>query len=269
MVDRITPATVEADLQYVLAKFKIQDDCPVVCESYIQWVLEDNFLTGRPPWELLGAKFVTDVVPYEKMKLRLLNAGHTILGIFGALRGYDTIDEAASDEDFNQFLRFYMDLEATPTLEKLTQIDLDQYKNDLINRFQNKHIKDQIYRICQQTSSKIPKFIIPVIRDQLKKRDQVAERAVFVLAAWCKYNEGLDENGKKLLINDEIKADLVAAAENSKQNPGDFLLLEKFGDLGENLKVRDMFCKFLKEIRKKGIKQCVRESNTLSKNKAV
>ncbi len=254
MVDRITPATVEADLQYVLAKFKIQDDCPVVCESYIQWVLEDNFLTGRPPWELLGAKFVTDVVPYEKMKLRLLNAGHTILGIFGALRGYDTIDEAASDEDFKQFLRFYMDLEATPTLEKLTQIDLDQYKNDLINRFQNKHIKDQIYRICQQTSSKIPKFIIPVIRDQLKKRDQVAERAVLVLAAWCKYNEGFDENGKNLLINDEIKADLVAAAENSKQNPGDFLLLEKFGDLGENLKVRDMFCKFLKEIRKKGIR---------------
>jgi len=264
MVDRITPATVESERQSFQAQFKIQDEWPVVCESFIQWVIEDNFCAGRPAWQLLGAKFVPDVVPYEHMKLRLLNAGHTVLGILGALHGYDTIDEAARDEDFKRFLRSYMDLEATPSLAQLEMIDLNEYKDTLIARFQNKFIKDQVSRICQQSSSKFPRFILPVVRDQLTRQGRVAERAVFVCAAWCKYNEGRDDSGRELVIVDQIRDELVEAAERSKVEPLDFLRLEKFGDLAEDSKVCEVFCRFLKEIREKTIKECVREMNSES-----
>ncbi len=262
MVDRITPATVEAERKIFETQFKIQDKWPVVCESFIQWVIEDNFCTGRPSWELLGAKFVPDVVPYENMKLRLLNAGHTILGILGALYGYSTIDEAANDEDFKDFLRSYMDLEATASLAQLEMIDLNQYKDTLIARFQNRFIKDQISRICQQSSSKFPRFILPVIRDHITRLNQVAERAVFICAAWCKYNEGWDENGKELLIVDLIRDKLIDAAERSKTNPETFLKMEKFGDLAEDSRICEIFCKFLRNIRKKKIKECVKDMNS-------
>jgi len=261
MVDRITPVTVDADRQNLKTQFNIQDEWPVVCESYIQWVIEDRFVTGRPAWDLLGVQFVTDVVPYENMKLRLLNAGHTVLGILGALHGYETIDEAASDEDFKLFLRSYMDNEATPNLARLDGIDLDQYKDSLIARFQNKYIKDQVSRICQQSSSKIPKFILPVVREHLKKSDLIAERAIFVLACWCKYNEGVDEAGRRLIISDEIREELAAAAEKARSEPGSFLELEMFGDLGGEPRLREMFCRFLNGIRDKKIKDCVREMN--------
>ncbi len=261
MVDRITPATFEADRQNLQTDFKILDQWPVVCESFIQWVIEDRFIAGRPAWELLGAQFVTDVVPYENMKLRLLNAGHTILGILGALNGYETIDEAARDKDLGKFLRSYMDLEATPNIAHLEGIDLDKYKDSLIIRFQNKYIKDQISRICEQSSSKIPKFILPVICDHLKKSDQIAERAVFLLAAWCRYNEGVDEKGKELVIDDDRKDELVAAALKARNEAGSFLELKIFSELSKNVILNKIFSKFLKNIREKGIKQCVKDMN--------
>jgi hypothetical protein len=99
MVDRITPATSTLDIEKLKESSGIDDAWPVVCEPFKQWVIEDNFVAGRPAWETVGAQFVEDVVPYEKMKLSLLNAGHSVLGILGALYGYSTIDEAANDAD--------------------------------------------------------------------------------------------------------------------------------------------------------------------------
>lgn len=116
MVDRITPATTQSDMQYLADEFGLQDEWPVTCEPFCQWVIEDNFSNGRPQWEQVGAQFVPDVTPYEKMKLRLRNAGHSVLGILGSIFGYQTIDECVSDNLFAVYLRNFMDLEATPTL---------------------------------------------------------------------------------------------------------------------------------------------------------
>ena len=104
--------------------------------------MEDDFKNGRPEWEKVGAQFVENVVPYENMKLRLLNAGHTVLGMLGALHGYKTIDQAALDGDFSFFLKEFMDKEVTPILGDLGGIDLEKYKKSLIDRFQNIYIRN-------------------------------------------------------------------------------------------------------------------------------
>lgn len=263
MVDRITPATVDADRVLVKNHFQIEDQWPVICEPFIQWVIEDDFVSGRPPWEKVGAQFVNDVVPYENMKLRLLNAGHSVLGILGALYGYQTIDQCASDVDFSKFLRAYMDIEATPVLANLEGIDLNQYKDSLIARFRNKNIKDQVSRICLSSSAKIPNFLLSVVRDQLLRSNCQIEKAAFVVAAWCKYNDGIDENGNSYKIDDQMAEVLIEAARKSHTEPLAFIQIDSvFGDLSTNKKFADAFCNSLKEIRVKKIKECVKEMNS-------
>ncbi|MGI9526761.1 MAG: mannitol dehydrogenase family protein [Weeksellaceae bacterium] len=262
MVDRITPVTVAEDIEKLNQEFHVDDQWPVVCEPFIQWVVEDKFVNGRPAWEKVGVQYVENVVPYENMKLRLLNAGHSVLGMLGAIHGYNTIDEAARDEDFKKFLRDFMDLEASPTLGDLGGIDLEKYKDSLIARFQNVYIKDLISRICLESSAKIPIFLLPTIKYQLKN-DGNFERGAFVVAAWCRYNDGEDENGNTYKIEDAMSNELIRAAALSHQDPIKFLDIEPvFGDLKENKKFVDAYTKYLEMIRNNSIKSCVQELNS-------
>lgn len=262
MVDRITPVTVDSDKAILREKYQIDDQWPVVCESFIQWVIEDDFIAGRPQWELAGAQFVKNVMPYENMKLSLLNAGHSVLGILGALHGYDTVDEAASDDEFQIFLRSFMDNEVTPILNDLDNMDLAQYKDNLIARFKNKHIKDQISRICLESSVKFPKFLLPTLRAQLKENGPISQ-ITFVIAAWCKYNEGIDENGRSYEINDAISDVLKEAALQSHKDPVSFLKIESvFGDLVQSKRFVDTYTDALNYLRGKKIRACVKEFNS-------
>ncbi len=265
MVDRITPATVPVDIETVESKFEIKDQWPVVCESYIQWVVEDDFVDGRPQYEEVGVQFVEDVSPFEKMKLCLLNAGHSVLGMLGARYGYQTIDEAARDEDFKFFLRSYMDLEATPVLSGLEGIDLDAYKDSLIARFQNQYIKDQVSRICLQSSAKMPKFVLPTIVNQLKGEGNI-EHAAFVIAAWCKYNEGKDENGNEYIIEDAMSEELKKAALATQEDNLAFLRLESiFGSLVNNDVFVKSYLSALEALNEFSIKECVCAINAKDK----
>lgn len=261
MVDRITPVTIAEDVQKLQDEFLIEDQWPVVCEPFIQWVIEDHFVAGRPPWEKVGVQFVENVVPYENMKLRLLNAGHSVLGMLGAIHGYNTIDEAASDADFNVFLKAFMDYEVSPILGDLGGIDLEAYKKSLIDRFQNVYIKDLIARICLESSAKIPIFLLPTIKAQLQGNGHIA-RAAFVVAAWCKYNDGVNENGNTYNIEDAMSNELIRAAAQSHQEPIRFLEIEPiFGDLINNKTFVDAFLASLKMLRTHKVKDCVVELN--------
>jgi mannitol 2-dehydrogenase len=188
MVDRITPLTTRADKDYLKDHFHIDDQWPVTCEPFIQWAVEENFANGRPLWQSLGVQFVKDVTPYEKMKIRLLNAGHSLLGFLGALYGYNTIDETVRGPLFNSFLRRFMDREVTPVLGKIEGIDLEDYKDLLIKRFSNPNIKDRLSRICSESSAKIPKFLLPTIQEQLN-RGGSTQFGALVVASWYRYLE--------------------------------------------------------------------------------
>jgi len=262
MVDRITPVTTAEDITHLKETSGIDDAWPVVCEPFKQWVIEDNFIAGRPDWENVGAQFVEDVVPYEKMKLSLLNAGHSVLGILGALMGYNTIDEAVNNPNIRTFLKHYMDEEVTPTLGDLEGVDLEAYKQSLLERFGNINIKDQIDRICSETSAKYPIFILPTIQSQLETKGSI-QLAAFVTAAWAIYSLGTNKNGDTLIIKDALKQELGEKAKEAKQNPIAFLELGSvFGTLKQNPVFTEAFVNAYEDITNKNIEDNLKSINS-------
>lgn len=234
MVDRITPVTTDEDRLTAVREYGVEDAWPVVCEPFEQWVLEDHFSLGRPPLEDVGVQLVADVEPYELMKLRLLNASHQGMCYFGRLAGYTYAHEAAQDPLFARFLLDYMNKEATPTLEPVPGIDLDSYKQTLIDRFSNEHIRDTLARLCAESSDRIPKWLLPVIRTNLERGGEI-HRSAAIVASWARYAEGLDEQGNTIDVVDRIKEPLMAAAARQRQEPLAFLSNRQvFGDLADN-----------------------------------
>ena len=249
MVDRITPVTTSMDIDFLKNELCLVDKCPVACEPFIQWVIEDKFSNRRPEWEKVGVRFVPDVTPYEKMKIRLLNAGHSVLGLLGSLHGYETIDGTVSDPLFSKYLLNFMDLEATPILGDIVGINLENYKHSLIDRFSNPNIKDNLSRICLESSAKLPKFLISTINENLVNGGSI-KYSTLVIAAWCLYSDkGINRNGFKLYIVDEMKEILHAAAKGTEDNPLSFLKLKSiFGDLINNERFTTLYSEMIEAI---------------------
>ena len=234
MVDRITPQTTDEDRAAITERFGIADGWPVVAEPFAQWVLEDNFADGRPPYEDAGVQVVEDVEPYEMMKLRLLNAGHQVLGCLGHLAGYRMLDDVARDPLFAGLLVGYLDREGAPTLRPVPGIDLAAYKRELVARFSNPGTGDTVARICTDISDRIPNFLVPVVRDQLASGGEIG-RSVAVVAGWARYAEGADEDGRPIEIVDNRKEALMAAARRYAVDPLAFVRQrDLFGDLAED-----------------------------------
>ncbi len=252
MVNRITPVTTEADRRSLAADFGVDDRWPVVCEPFTQWVLEDSFSCGRPPFEDVGVQVVSAVEPYELMKLRLLNGSHQALCYFGYLMGYRFVNEAARDPRIVTFLRTYMDSEASPTLLPVPGVDLDAYKDELIERFSNPEIRDTVARLCAESSDRIPKWLLPVLRENLASGGPISHTAA-VVASWARYAEGIDEQGKPIRIVDRL-ADIVT--ESARRYPTDPVALlgieELFGDLRHDDRVRSAYVGVLDSLHEVG-----------------
>jgi len=229
MVDRITPATTDADTATLQREHGVADGWPVVCEPFTQWVIEDEFNADRPPLDKVGVQLVDDVAPYELMKLRLLNASHQALGYAGYLAGYRYVHQASADPAFVAFLRGYMREEARPTLPPVPGVDLDAYIDELLVRFANPEISDTLARLCADASERIPKFLLPVIREQLAAGHR-PDRAIAVVACWARYAEGVDEWGQPIEVIDPDRDRLMALAR--RQRPLAFVENhDVFGDL--------------------------------------
>ncbi len=253
MVDRIMPVITNKDKENLKAVFSIDDACPVVCEPYMEWVIEDDFANGRPPWETVGARFVKDVVPYEKMKIRLLNGGHSLLGFMGTLYECKTVDEAVTIPLIAEFLRNFMDREVTPVLGTAEGINLTRYKDILIQRYENPYIKDNLSGICMESSVKIPKFVLPTIRENLEKGAEI-KRATTIIAAWCWYLELAGTTGHTWDIEDSMKELLHKNALASvKEDPLAFIKTETlFGDLALSERFATAYLSIIDGFRKYG-----------------
>ena len=231
MVDRITPVTTDGDRAEIRDRFGVEDAWPVVCEPFTQWALEDRFNAGRPPFEDVGVQVVPDVEPYELMKLRLLNASHQALCYFGFLAGYRLVHEVAQDPLFANFLLDYMNLEATPTLAPVPGIDLGIYKHQLIERFSNAAVRDTVARLCAESSDRIPKWLLPVVRENLAAGRDVRFAAA-VVASWARYAEGVDEQGNPIQVVDRLAEQLKIIAAKQRTDPLAFVAnRDLFGDL--------------------------------------
>jgi mannitol 2-dehydrogenase len=250
MVDRITPHTTDDDRREVKERFGLDDAWPVVCEPFEQWVLEDTFTLGRPPYEQVGVQVVEDVEPYELMKLRLLNASHQALCYFAYLDGYRLVHDAAQDPLYRTFLRGYMDHEGAPTLAPVPGVDLDDYKATLIERFSNGEVRDTVARLCAESSDRIPKWLLPVIRHNLAHGGEI-ERSAAVVASWARYAEGTDEHGEPIEIVDPLKDRVSANAQT-----GRFIEdRELFGDLADNPRFRAAYDAALDSLHERGARR--------------
>lgn len=234
MVDRITPVTSAEDIAEVPTLTGLEDKWPVVAEPFFQWVIDDEFSLGRPPLEEAGVQMVKDVMPYELMKLRLLNASHQGLTYFGYLSGYRYAHEATTDPAIAKFLLKYMEEEATPTLLPVPGVDLDAYRHMLIERFSNPEVKDTLARLCAESSDRIPKWLVPVIHERLAQGGDVTLSAAIV-ASWARYAEGVDEDGEPINVVDPLKDELIPIAKSQRVRPLAFIENRQlFGNLVDN-----------------------------------
>ena len=257
MVDRITPVTTPADVAAVSEALGVQDECPVVCEPFFQWVVEENFPAGRPPWEDAGVQVTRDVTPYEKMKLRLLNASHQGLCYFSRLAGYEYVHDAMTWPELRTFLRRFMDDEQTPTLDPVPGVDLDAYKAELIERFSNPQVRDTVARLCAESSDRIPKWLLPAVRDRLAQDGDV-RLAAAIVASWARYAEAVDESGDPIEVVDPLREELVPIAQRQKVEPTAFLDNRRlFGDLVEEPRFRDPYLAVLDRLHSRGSRETV------------
>ena len=211
MVDRIVPATTEADLAAALEATGLVDLAPVSHEPFRQWVIEDRFVGGaRPALEKTGAQFVDDVAAFERLKLRMLNSAHSALAYLGCLSGYRTIREAAADPVFRKFVGDLWREEITPVVRPPAGVDPLQYADTVMQRFDNAAMAHRTTQIASDGSQKLPVRLLGPIRERLE-RGQPIGRLAHVVAAWIRYLEGGDDCGGAIEINDPLKERLQAA----------------------------------------------------------
>jgi len=234
MVDRITPATSERERARLAEEFGIEDNWPVFCEEFRQWVVEDHFPAGRPALEKAGVRMVSDVAPFEVMKIRILNGGHATIAYPAALMDIHFAHEAMENELIRGFLHKVEREEIIPIVPPVPDTDLQDYFRLIDRRFANPRIGDTIARLCLDGSNRQPKFIVPSVRDRLAAGGGVTGLAL-VSALWCRYCHGETDSGKPIAPNDENWPRLTERARMAKADPKAWLAMRDiYGELAAN-----------------------------------
>lgn len=227
MVDRIVPTTTDADRQR-LAELGVDDPNAVVCEAFSQWVVEDDFICGRPAWESVGVEMVADVTPFETMKLRMLNGAHSLLAYLGRMADMETVAQAVGHEAIVALLRRYMRDEAAPTLNMPAGVDLDDYREQLLARFANDSLAHRLQQIATDGSQKIPQRWLAGALQQLEEGGRIDCIALGV-AGWIRYVAGTHPDGQEHDVNDPM-ADQLAARHADNADDLDALITSFLGD---------------------------------------
>lgn len=253
MVDRITPATRPEDVIRLNGKNGTDDQAPVYCEDFIQWVIEDDFIAGRPAWEKVGVEFTSDVTAYENMKLSLLNASHTLLSYPSFLGGYRKVDDAMHDERIAKFVKTFMDRDITPYVPAPGNTDLELYKQTLIERFGNRSVSDQIARLCFDGISKFPVYVMPNLVKMITHYADLT-RVAYLIAAYRHY---LKYRSDDLGASFEIAEPWMTYDDEaliSSDDPVDFLGLSAFmlTDLKRSPEFVGLYLDKVAGIREKG-----------------
>jgi fructuronate reductase len=255
MVDRIVPATTDADRDAVADATGLADAWPIMTEPFTQWVVEDHFPSGRPAWEKFGVAFVDNVDAFELMKLRLLNGSHSTLAYLGYLAGHETVSDVMKAEGFSALIEAMMDEEITPTLPPLPDFDIAAYKAELRERFRNPALRHRTWQIAMDGSQKLPQRLLNTIRKRLEQK-AAFDRLALGVAGWMRYATGFDENGKPIDVRDPLADEFKQRADgktSSAELIDAYLGLEQiFGeDLPKNAEFRrtvgDALAKLLKE----------------------
>jgi fructuronate reductase len=262
MVDRIVPATTDADRAEISALTGVEDEWPIVTEPFTQWVIEDHFPSGRPAFETVGAQLVEDVEPFELMKLRMLNGSHSSIAYLGYLAGHQHVSEAIADPAIRKFIHGLMTNEVMDTLP-MPRTELEGYRDALLERFANPALKHRTWQIAMDGTQKLPQRLLGTIADRLDKGLPVTRLALGV-AAWMRYVTGIDEAGAAIDVRDPHAKKLRAIADAAGRDATRladrlFALEEVFGtDLPGNAAFRAEVVGHLASLFDKGSAETVR-----------
>lgn len=263
MVDRIVPAMTDAAFAALNARLGCSDPVAVEAEPFFQWVIEDNFVNGRPAWEKAGAELVSDVLPYEEMKLRMLNGSHSFLAYLGFLAGYEYISDCMADPHFRAAARSLMVDEQAPTL-RTQGVDLNAYADSLIARYENRAIKHRTGQIATDGTQKLPQRMLDSLRWHLQ-RGSDCDLLLLGVAGWMRYVGGIDEKGQPIEIRDPMKAQLAECVASSEEGEARVRALlsmrEVFGDdLAQNADVVGRLTAWYNKLTAQGARATVHQS---------
>jgi fructuronate reductase len=219
VVDRIVPATTAADREAAAAILGLHDAGVVMTEPYCQWVIEDDFAGDRPLWELAGAVLTQDVSAWEAVKLRMLNATHSLLAYGGALLGHETIAQAVADERLAAEADALMTVDVAPTLPGPDGLDLAAYRRTVLERFANPEMRHRTAQVAMDGSQKLPVRLLGTVRDRLAA-GAMPTHAAFAIAAWMTYvARGRDLTDRLLPLEDPLAVPLRRAAAAGTGDP--------------------------------------------------
>jgi fructuronate reductase len=263
MIDRIVPATTEADIARNAQACGLRDEAYVKTEPFRQWIIEDAFCNERPAWEAGGALLVDDVGPFEAAKLRLLNGPHSAIAYLGYLAGFDYVHEAMNDATFTAFVRRMMTDDIAPVAPEPRQMNHNVYIRDLLQRFANPALQHRTWQIAMDGSQKLPQRILSTVRDQLGRGGPIASLSL-VVAAWMRYALGRDEHGRSIDVSDPLASRFAAIAGRGLEYPAEiaerFLSIrEVFGtDLPLQPRFRSTVTESLRQLMEYGAAETVR-----------
>ncbi|WP_313436260.1 fructuronate reductase [Atlantibacter hermannii] len=264
MVDRIVPAATAETLDDIASQLGVYDPCAIACEPFRQWVIEDNFVNGRPDWDRVGAQFVEDVVPFEMMKLRMLNGSHSFLAYLGYLGGYDTIADTMTNPDYRAAALALMLREQAPTLSMPEGTDLDAYAHLLIERFSNPSLRHRTWQIAMDGSQKLPQRMLDPVRRHLAEGHDWSHLALGV-AGWMRYVAGVDEHGNAIEVVDPLVAEYQAVNAQASAQDRVTALLRLNAIFGHDLPANPAFVsavvKALEELNAHGARAAVASLN--------
>lgn len=216
MVDRITPATTEQDVDDLADAAGYFDPACVMHEPFRQWVIEDDFVKGEhPAWDAAGAQFVSDVAAFELMKLRCLNGTHSSLAYLGYLAGHETIADCVADAPFAGLCTQLWRDEILPTLPQPEGEDLPAYCASLLTRYRNPAIRHRTWQIAMDGSQKLPQRLLGTVTSNLAAgRD--SDGLALAVAAWMRYVGGVDEAGRGIDVRDPLAERLKALSDGAR-----------------------------------------------------
>jgi len=268
MVDRIVPATTDEDRAFVDEAVGFSDAWPIMTEPFTQWVIEDNFPHGRPPFEDVGAEMVADVEPYERMKLRMLNGSHSTIAYLGYLSGYETVSDTIADPAFKTLIHDMMTDEIMPTLD-MPGTDLGAYRDALLERFANPALKHRTWQIAMDGSQKLPQRLLDTIRARIEMGASF-ERLALGVAGWMRYATGIDENGQEIDVRDPLAERFQALGSDADGNAETLVtaflgVREVFGDdLPKADAFRQQVTRHLGDLLQDGARATVQKLNSES-----
>ncbi len=251
MVDCIVPATGDSE-RTLVQSIGIDDAAPVTHENYRQWVIEDAFCAGRPPWEQVGATLTDNVHAYESMKIRILNAGHQVIANAGEILGLPTIASCMQDDDVAAFLRKVEMDEIVPYVDAVPETTPAEYLKLIERRFANPEILDTTRRVAFDGSSRHTGFIMPIVRDALDAGGSIDGLAL-TEALWARMCAGTRDDGSEIAPNDPYWDALSTAALAAKSDPSVWLAqTQYYGDLGQDEVFASAFSHWLKHVWSQG-----------------